>query len=44
MADRASCRNAHLPEDFGMELWGDRATKATDGAEVIPELDIREED
>lgn len=36
--------DAHLPEDFEMELWGEHAMKDTEGAEVIPELDVKDED
>lgn len=30
--------DAHLPEDFEMELWGEHAMKGTEGAQIIPEL------
>lgn len=30
--------DAHLEEDFEMDLWGEHAMKGTKGAEIIPEL------
>lgn len=36
--------DAHLREDFEMELWGEHAMKGTEGAEVIPELTVKDED
>ena len=36
--------DAHLPDDFEIDLWGEHAMKGSEGAEIIPELDVHEED
>lgn len=36
--------DAHRPEDFELEVWGEHAMRGTEGAEVIPELDPAEND
>lgn len=36
--------DAHLPEDFEIDLWGEHAMKDTEGAEVIPQLTPKEGD
>ncbi len=36
--------DAHLEEDFEMELWGEHAMKGTEDAEIIPELAPEEGD
>lgn len=36
--------DAHLPEDFEIELWGEHAMKGTQGAEIIPELEAKGDD
>lgn len=30
--------DAHRPEDFELEVWGEHAMRGTEGAEIIPEL------
>jgi len=36
--------DAHRPEDFELEVWGEHAMRGTEGAEVIPELEPAETD
>jgi len=36
--------DAHRPEDFELEVWGEHAMRGTEGAEVIPELAPAETD
>ena len=31
--------DAHRPEDFELEVWGEHAMRGTEGAEVIPDLE-----
>ncbi|MFH5801288.1 cysteine hydrolase family protein [Haladaptatus sp. CMAA 1911] len=36
--------DAHRPEDFELDVWGEHAMRGTEGAAVIPELEPEEED
>jgi len=36
--------DAHRPEDFELDVWGDHAMRGTEGAEVIPDLAPEPED
>jgi nicotinamidase-related amidase len=36
--------DAHLPQDFELEVWGEHAMAGTPGAEIIPELQATPED
>src|SRR6056297_2039286 len=36
--------DAHRPEDFELEVWGEHAMRGTEGAEVIPELEPEADD
>ena len=36
--------DAHRPEDFELEIWGEHAMRGTEGAEVIPRLSPTEGD
>ncbi|MFD1565835.1 cysteine hydrolase family protein [Haloarchaeobius amylolyticus] len=36
--------DAHRPEDFELEVWGEHAMRGTAGAEVIPELEPEADD
>lgn len=36
--------DAHLPDDFEIDLWGEHAMQGSEGAEVIPELPVEDED
>lgn len=36
--------DAHRPEDFELEVWGEHAMAGTEGAKVIPELEPEEGD
>ena len=39
------CNDSHLKDvDNELKLWGDHAIRGTKGAEVIPELPIKEQD
>jgi nicotinamidase-related amidase len=37
-------RDAHLPMDYEMRVWGEHAMAGTPGSEVIPELEPTEDD
>lgn len=36
--------DAHLPQDFELEVWGEHAMAGTEGAEIIPELPVERGD
>ncbi|NBB87945.1 MAG: isochorismatase family protein [Bacteroidetes bacterium] len=36
--------DAHLPDDFEIDLWGEHAMHGSEGAEVIPELPVDDRD